>query len=61
MASAALKQEVEKIMAALPETATIKDLLYALEVRADIEEGLADSEAGRVVEVSEVRRRFGLQ
>jgi hypothetical protein len=61
MASAALKHEVEEIMAALPETATIKDLLYALEVRADIEEGLADSEAGRVTEVSEVRRRFGLQ
>lgn len=61
MASAALKHEVEEIMAALPETATIKDLLYALEVRADIEEGLADSDAGRVVEVSEVRRRFGLQ
>lgn len=61
MASAALKHEVEEIMAALPETATIKDLLYALEVRADIEEGLADSDAGRVTEVSEVRRRFGLQ
>jgi predicted transcriptional regulator len=61
MASTALKLEVEEIMAALPETATIKDLLYALEVRADIEEGLADSDAGRVVEVSEVRRRFGLQ
>jgi predicted transcriptional regulator len=61
MASTALKLEVEKIMAALPETATIKDLLYALEVRAAIEEGLADSEVGRVSEVNEVRRRFGLQ
>jgi predicted transcriptional regulator len=61
MASTTLKLEVEKIMATLPETATIKDLLYALEVRADIEEGLADSEAGRVSEVNEVRRRFGLQ
>lgn len=61
MASTALRLEVEQVMAALPETATIRDLLYALEVRADIEEAFADSSAGRVAGVEEVRCRFGLE
>jgi hypothetical protein len=61
MASTALRLEVEQVMAALPKTATIRDLLYALEVRADIEEAFADCAAGRVADVEEVRRRFGLE
>jgi len=61
MVSVALKHEVEEVMAQLPETATLRDLLYALEVRSDIEEGLADAEAGRVTDVKDVRREFGLE
>ena len=34
--------------------------LDRLEVRADIEEGLADVKAGRVVSTAELRREFGL-
>ena len=60
MASAALKHEVEEIMEQLPDTATLNDLLYALEVHADIEAGLRDSEAGRVTSNADVRKMFGL-
>ena len=60
MASAALKHEVEEIMEKLPDTATLNDLLYALEVHADIEAGLRDSDEGRVVSNADVRKLFGL-
>ena len=61
MASAALKHEVEELLKQLPETATLRDLLYALEVRTDIEAGLADSAAGRVTDVKKMRREFGVK
>ena len=44
----------------LPDTVTWPELTYRLEVRADIEEGLADLKAGRVVTTAELRREFGL-
>jgi len=34
--------------------------MYKLYVRQSIEQGLADSRAGRTVDVKEVRRAFGL-
>jgi hypothetical protein len=46
MVSPALRHEVGEILSHLPETATLHDLMYALEARADIVKGLAD--AGRV-------------
>ena len=60
MVSAALKHEVEEVLKQLPETATMHDLLYALETRADIAEGLADADAGRVTDTATLRREFGL-
>ena len=44
----------------LPDAVTWQDLAYRIEVRADIEAGLADIKAGRVATVPEVRREFGL-
>ena len=44
----------------LPEDVTWDDLMYQIYVRQNIEAGLADSEAGRVIEVEDVRKRFGL-
>lgn len=60
MVSAALKHEVEEVLKQLPETATMHDLLYALETRADIVEGLADADAGRTTDTVAIRREYGL-
>ncbi len=60
MASANLKQEAHRLVEGLPEEASWEDLMYRIYVREAIDAGLDDSRAGRVVEVSEVRKRFGL-
>ena len=56
-----IKQRAHELIEALPDNATWQDLLYALELRADIEAGLADAKAGRVTEVEEIRRDCGLR
>jgi predicted transcriptional regulator len=55
-----LKQEAHRLIEQLPEDATWDDLMYQLYVRQAIEAGLADSDAGRTVDVQEVRAKFGL-
>jgi predicted transcriptional regulator len=55
-----LKQEAHRLVEQLPEDATWDDLMYQLYVRQAIEAGLADSDAGRTVDVQEVRAKFGL-
>lgn len=54
------RQQAHRLLDTLPEDASWERLAYALEVRADIEAGLADVAAGRVTSVAEVRREFGL-
>ena len=58
--AASFKQQAHALIDHLPESASWKDLSHEVSIMQDIEEGLADSEAGRVTENSEVRRRFGL-
>lgn len=55
-----IKQEAHRLIEKLPENATWDDLMYEIYVRQAIEAGLADSEAGRTVDVKEVRAKFGL-
>ena len=55
-----LKLEAQRLVESLPDEATWEDLMYRIYVREAIEAGLEDSEAGRVTDVAEVRRRFGL-
>jgi hypothetical protein len=43
----AIKQRAHELIEALPDDATWQDLLYALELRGDVEAGLADAKAGR--------------
>jgi predicted transcriptional regulator len=57
----AIKQRAHELIEALPDDATWQDLLYALELCADVDAGLADAKAGRVTEVAELRRDYGLQ
>jgi predicted transcriptional regulator len=55
-----VKEAARQLVENLPEDVTWDDLMYRIYVRQNIEAGLADSEANRVVEVEEVRKRFGL-
>jgi predicted transcriptional regulator len=60
MSSSNIKQEAQRLVENLPENATWDDLMYQIYVRQAIEAGLADSEAGRTLDVQEVRAKFGL-
>ena len=55
-----IKQEAQRLIEKLPEDATWDDLMYEIYVRQAIEAGLADSETGRTLAVTEVRAKFGL-
>jgi hypothetical protein len=55
-----IKEEAHRIIDGLPETATWEDAIYHLYVREAIEAGIADADAGRVVDNSEVRAEYGL-
>ena len=52
------KQQVEKILATLPEDSSLEDIQYHLYVRQKIEQGLADADAGKVLSHAEVERRL---
>lgn len=60
MSAQNVKEEARRLVENLPEDVTWDDLMYRIYVRQAIEAGLADSEANRVVEVEDVRKRFGL-
>ncbi len=60
------KDQVRQMLDAMPETATLIDIryqlndsLYSLHVRQQIELGLEDSKAGRVVPHEDVKKRYG--
>ena len=54
------KEKAHRLVDQMPEGATWEDLIHAIYVREAIEQGLADSKAGRTVEVREVRAQYGL-
>ena len=58
--SSDIKSEAHRLIDTLPENATWDDVMYRVYVRQCIDAGIEDADAGRVVEVDEVRRRFGL-
>ena len=60
MNSTNIKQEALRLVEKLPEDASWDDLMYEIYVRQAIESGLKDSDAGKTVDVEEVRARFGL-
>ena len=55
-----IKQEAHRLLDNLPDKATWEDLMYRIYVREVIEAGIKDSNEGRIVDVKEVRKRFGL-
>lgn len=60
MSTETVKEEARRLIEKLPEDMTWDDLMHEIYVRQSIEAGLADSKAGRVSDVTEVRARFGL-
>ena len=55
-----VKIEAHRLVDQLSDTATWDDLMYEIYVRQSIDRGLADSDAGRVTDVRQVRTQFGL-
>ncbi len=55
-----IKEEAQNLLKDLPADATWDDLMYKIYVRQAIEAGLEDSNAGRTIDVKEVRAKFGL-
>ena len=55
-----IKEEARRLVDKLPEESTWDDLMYEIYVRQAVEAGLEDSKAGRTMDVTEVRKKFGL-
>ena len=59
-ASGDIKSEAHRLIDALPPDATWDDVMYRVYVRQCVDAGIRDADAGEVVDVDDVRRRFGL-
>lgn len=55
-----VKIEARRLLDSLPDDVTWDELMHEIYVRQSIEAGLADSKAGKTVDVKAVRERFGL-
>ena len=54
------KEQAHKLVDQMPPQATWDDLMREIYVRQVVEQGLADSKAGRTKSVNEVRAKYGL-
>lgn len=55
-----VKAAAHQLIDQLPDGVGWDEIAYEMEVRASIERGLADAEAGRVISQEEVEKRFGI-
>ena len=55
-----LKQQAHELIDQLPNTATWDDVVYEMALHRSIKRGLADADAGRLTDIKDVRREFGL-
>ncbi|MCS4177358.1 putative transcriptional regulator [Salinibacter ruber] len=60
MPATKVKEEAQRLIEKLPDDATWDDLMRRIYVRQAIEAGLEDSDAGRTMDVNELRKRLGL-
>jgi hypothetical protein len=60
MSARNIKEEAKRLLEKLPDDLTWDQLMHEIYVRQSIEAGLTDSNAGKVLDVTEVRERFGL-
>lgn len=52
------KDQVRELLESLPEDASYEDIQYHIYVRQQVERGVADAEAGRVIPHEEVMKRL---
>jgi hypothetical protein len=55
-----IKQAAHQLVDELPDNATWDDVVYEMAVRREIEKGLADSDADRILPVEDVMKEFGI-
>lgn len=55
-----VKRIAHHLIDQLPDGVSWEKLLYTLQIRGDIEAGLEDSKAGRVISTEALRSEFGL-
>jgi predicted transcriptional regulator len=60
MQTESIKEQAHRLVDNLPDSATWEDVMYRIYVRQAIEAGIKDSDAGRTLDVEEVRKRFDL-
>jgi hypothetical protein len=60
MQAESIKAQAHQLLDNLPDNATWEDVMYRIYVRQAIDAGVKDSDAGRTMDVKEVRKRFGL-
>lgn len=58
--SESVKSAARTMVEALPDDATWDDIMYRIYVRQEIEAGLRDEAAGRIVSQEEVEQRLGI-
>lgn len=61
MSTQNVKEEAKRLIDKLSEDISWEDLMHEIYVRQSIEAGLADSEAGKLTDVAEIRAKFGLE
>jgi hypothetical protein len=55
------KDQARELLESLPDSATWDDIVYELAVRRSVELGIADADAGRVMDAASVRRELRLR
>jgi hypothetical protein len=61
MTTSSIKQQAHSLIEQLPDNCTWDDIMHQVYLILTVEAGLADSKAGRVKSVEEVRSHFDLQ
>ncbi|MCA9450616.1 MAG: hypothetical protein KC931_26070 [Candidatus Omnitrophica bacterium] len=54
------KEVAHRIVDTMPDHSTWDGLIHEIYIRQVIKKGLADSEAGRTMDISDVRGKFGM-
>ena len=60
MSTIMTKDQAHKLVDKMPQNSSWDDLMHEIYVREVIEQGLADSKAGRTKDIREVREKYGL-
>ena len=55
-----IRSEAHRLVDGLPDNASWEDVMYRVYVKQCVDAGIEDADAGRVVDVADVRRQFGL-